>query len=96
MERTGRPGGPLLPGINRVHEHDGARYLIECEDRGLGEAAFEVRVIRDGSQLWSRRVPYQDLVDRELPETELEHELAARAEKTLQTVQAAIARGKLG
>ncbi len=91
-----RDGRPLLPGINRIHEHEGARYLVECEDRGLGEAAFEVRVIRDGSQLWSRRVPYQDLVDRDLPETELEHELAARAEKTLQTVQAAIARGKLG
>lgn len=96
MERTGRPGGPLLPGINRVHERDGARYLVECEDRGLEEAAFEVRVIRDGSQLWSKRVPYQDLLERELPETELEHELGARAEKTVQTVRAAIDRGKLG
>ncbi len=96
MERTSRSGGPLLPGINRVHEHDGVRYLVECEDRGLDEAAFEVRVIRDGSQLWSRRVPYQDLVDGDLPETELEHELGVRAEKTLQTVRAAIDRGKLG
>lgn len=96
MERTSGDGRPLLPGINRIHEHEGVRYLVECEDRGLGEAAFEVRVIRDGSQLWSRRVPYQDLVDRDLPETELEHELAARAEKTLQTVQAAISLGKLG
>lgn len=91
-----RPDRPLLPGINRVLEHEGVRYLVECEDRGVAEAAFEVRVIRDGSQLWSRRVPYQDLVEKGLPETELEHELATRAEKTLQTVQAAIARGKLG
>lgn len=89
----------LLPGINRVLEHDGARYLVECEDRGTEEGAFEVRVVRDGSQLWSRRFPYQDLLDRRsdgLSESELEHELAGRAEKTLQTVQAAIARGKIG
>lgn len=85
----------LLPGINRVFEHDGSRYLIECEDRGTAEAAFEIRVIRSGSQLWSRRVEYGDLLERELPESELEHELAARAEKTVQTVQAAIARGKI-
>ena len=86
----------LLPGINRVVEQDGSRYLVECEDRGTAEGAFEVRVVRDGSQLWSRRFPYQDLLERELAETELEHELAGRAEKTIQTVQAAIARGKLG
>jgi len=86
----------LLPGINRVYEHDGSRYLIECEDRGTGEAAFEVRVIRSGSQLWSKRIEYADLVERELSEAGLEHELAARAEKTIQTVQAAIAKGKLG
>lgn len=86
----------LLPGINRVYEHDGSRYLIECEDRGTAEAAFEVRVVRSGSQLWSRRVEYGDLVERELPETELEHELGARAEKTIQTVQAAIAKGRIG
>jgi hypothetical protein len=86
----------LLPGINRVVEQEGSRYLVECEDRGTSEGAFEVRVVRDGSQLWSRRFPYQDLLERELPETELEHELAGRAEKTIQTVQAAIARGKLG
>lgn len=86
----------LLPGINRVFEHDGSRYLVECEDRGTAEAAFEVRVIRGGSQLWSRRIEYGDLLERELPETELEHELAARAEKTIQTVQAAIAKGRIG
>jgi hypothetical protein len=86
----------LLPGINRVYEHDGSRYLIECEDRGTAEAAFEVRVICAGSQLWSKRIEYSDLVEREPSEAELEHELAARAEKTLQTVQAAIARGKIG
>jgi hypothetical protein len=86
----------LLPGINRVVEQDGSRYLVECEDRGTAEGAFEVRVVRDGSQLWARRFPYQDLLERELAETELEHELAGRAEKTIQTVQAAIARGKLG
>jgi hypothetical protein len=85
----------LLPGINRVYEHDGSRYLIECEDRGTTEAAFEVRVIRGGSQLWSRRIEYADLVGEKLSDTEIEHELAARAEKTIQTVQAAIARGKI-
>ncbi|MFP3939237.1 MAG: hypothetical protein ACLF0P_02925 [Thermoanaerobaculia bacterium] len=91
-----RGDGPVLPGINRVFEHEGSRYLIECEDRGTGEAAFELRVIRGGSQLWSRRVEYGDLVAKELGEGELEHELTGRVEKAIQTVQAAIARGKLG
>jgi hypothetical protein len=88
--------GFLLPGINRVYEHDGSRYLIECEDQGTDLAAFDVRVIRSGSLLWSKRVSYQDLLERDAAEGETEHELAARAEKTVQTVQAAIARGKIG
>jgi len=86
----------LLPGINRVYEHDGTRYLIECEDRGTAEGAFEVRVIRTGSQLWARRIEYGDLLESDASEAELERDLAARAEKTIHTVQAAIAKGKLG
>jgi hypothetical protein len=86
---------PVMPGINQVVEHDGARFLIECEDRGRTEAAFELRVIRGGSLLWEKRVPYEDLLARELSEGELGHELAARAEKTIQTVRAAIARGRI-
>lgn len=86
----------LLPGINRVYEHDGTRYLIECEDRGTAEGAFEVRVIRAGNQLWARRIEYGDLLAGDASEAELERDLAARAEKTIQTVQAAIAKGKLG
>ncbi len=88
--------GPVLPGINHVVEHDGARFLIECEDRGRSEAAFELRVIRGGSLLWEKRVSYEDLLARDPAEGELEHELAARAEKAIQTVQAAIARGRIG
>jgi len=89
--------GPVLPGINRPFEHGGERYLIECEDQGRGEAAVDLRVIRGGSQIWSKRISYADLLERDdLSEGELEHELATRVEKLIQTVRAAVERGKLG
>ncbi len=89
--------GPVLPGINRPFEHDGDRYLIECEDQGRDEAAIDLRVIRGGSQIWSKRLSYADLVERDdLSEAELKHELAGRVEKLVQTVRVAVERGKLG
>jgi len=99
MTEPGRKGF-LLPGINRPFEHDGQRYLIECEDQGVGEAAFDLRLVRGGSQIWSKRVSYKDLLDRDdLSQGEggeLEHELAARMEKLVQTTRVAVERGKLG
>jgi len=89
--------GPVLPGVNRPFEHDGDRYLIECEDQGRAEAAIDLRVIRGGSQIWSKRISYADLLERDgLSEGELEHELAGRVEKLIQTVRVAVERGKLG
>lgn len=88
--------GFLLPGINRPFEHDGHQYLVECEDQGTGEAAFDLRLVRGGSQIWSKRISYQDLLDQDgLAEGELEHDLAARMEKLVQTTRAAVERGKL-
>jgi hypothetical protein len=96
MSAPGRKGF-LLPGINRVFEHDGDRFLIECEDQGTDEAAFDLRVVRGGSQIWSKRVSYEDLLNQEdLSEGELEHELATRMEKLVHTARAAVERGKLG
>lgn len=97
MSAPGRKGF-LLPGINRPFEHDGDRYLIECEDQGAEEAAFDLRVVRGGAQIiWSKRVSYEDLLERDdLSEGELEHELATRMEKVVQTARAAVERGKLG
>lgn len=96
MTESGRKGF-LLPGINRPFDHDGHRYLIECEDQGVDEAAFDLRLVRGGSQIWSKRVSYKDLLDKDdLSEGELEHELAARMEKLVQTTRAAVERGKLG
>jgi hypothetical protein len=45
--------------------------------------------------LWSRRVSYQDVVARRLPKAECDEAVVSQMEKTLHTVAAAIARGKL-
>jgi hypothetical protein len=45
--------------------------------------------------LWHKRVPYADVLAQKLPKLEQEESLRALMEKTLHTVQAAIAKGKL-
>jgi hypothetical protein len=46
--------------------------------------------------LWRRRVPYAEILAKGLDKVAQEDELRALMEKTLHTVQAAIAKGKLG
>ena len=85
----------MIGGINRVYEHEGREYHIQAEDLGLEQAAFEVRVYDGGAVLWHKRLPYSELLEKKLPKAEQEEELRALIDKTIQTVQAAIAKGKL-
>ena len=85
----------MIVGVNRVYEHDGKEYHLQAEDLGLEQACFEVRVYDGGTVLWRKRVPYAELLAQKLPKLEQEESLRSLMEKTLHTVQAAIAKGKL-
>lgn len=85
----------MIMGTNRVFVHAGREYHLQVEDLGLETAAFEARVYDRGSVLWHRRVPYADVLAQNLPRLELEEALHALMEKTLLTVEAAIAKGRL-
>jgi len=86
----------VLAAINRIYEHDGHSYHIQTEDLGTDERCFEVRVFEKGSVLWHKRVPYAEVLERNLPKGEAEEQIHALMDKTLHTVEAAIAKGKLG
>lgn len=85
----------MLLAVNKVFEHDGRQYHLQAEDMGEQAACFDVRVYDRGSVLWQKRVSYSDLIGRQLPREEQEKELHSLMEKTVHTVQAAIAKGKL-
>ncbi len=86
----------MIMGTNRTCQHEGREYHVQIEDLGVTQASFEVRVYEHGSVLWRKRVAYNDLLARALPKTELEEHLRALMEKTLHTVEAAIAKGRIG
>jgi hypothetical protein len=86
----------MIAAANRVFEHEGKTFHIQVEDLGLEQAAMEARVYDGGTILWRRRVPYADVLARGLDKLAQEDELRALMERTLHTVQAAIAKGKLG
>ena len=85
----------MIGGVNRVYEHDGREYHIQAEDLGPEQGFFEVRVYEGGAVLWRKRMPYAELLDKKLPKADQDDELRALMDKTLHTVQAAIAKGKL-
>lgn len=86
----------MVPGMNRVLEHEGVRYLVECEDLGVEKAAFEVRISAGGNLLWQKRLSYQEVVDEGAAGGPLEAEVRARMERAAQTAGAAVAQGKVG
>ena len=86
----------MIIGVNKVFEHGGREYHIQCEDLGVPQASFEIRVYDRGTVLWRKKVPYADIVARALPKIEMEEALRHMMEKTIITVEAAIATGKLG
>jgi hypothetical protein len=85
----------VIAGANRVFEHGGKQYHIQGEDLGADDACFEIRVYDGGTVLWRKKVPYRELLARQLPKLELEESLRALLEKTIIAVQAGIAKGKL-
>jgi hypothetical protein len=85
----------VIGGVNRVYEHGGREYHLQAEDLGVEQAVFEVRVYDGGAVLWRKRLPYAELLEKKLPKAEQDEELRALMDKTMQTVQAAIAKGKL-
>ena len=85
----------MIGGVNRVFEHNGREYHIQAEDLGVEVGCFEVRVYDGGAVLWHKRLPYAEILERKLPHLEQDEALRALMDKTLHTVQAAIAKGKL-
>ena len=85
----------MVIGVNRVFEHGGKQYHIQAEDMGVEQACFEVRVYDQGTVLWRKQVPYRAVLARALPRLEQDDEVRSLMEKTIHTVQAAIAKGKL-
>ena len=85
----------MVPGVNRVYAHDGKDYHLQAEDQGLEQACFEARVYLEGTVLWHKKISYADVIAQKLPKLEQDEALRSLMEKTLHTVQAAIAKGKL-
>jgi hypothetical protein len=85
----------VIGGVNRVYEHGGREYHIQAEDLGAEQGCFEVRVYDGGAVLWRKRMPYAEILEKKLPKAEQDEELRALMDRTLHTVQAAIAKGKL-
>jgi hypothetical protein len=86
----------MIVGANRVFEHEGKTYHIQIEDLGVEQSVMEARVYDGGTVLWRRRVPYAEVLGKGLDKLAQDEELRALMDKTLHTVQAAIAKGKLG
>lgn len=86
----------MITALNRVYEHGGREYHLQAEDMGEQQSAFEVRVYDHGSVLWHKRISYDEVLAQKLPRAEQDEAVRALMEKTLHTVQAAIAKGKLG
>ena len=85
----------MIGGVNRVYEHGGREYHIQAEDLGAEQGMFEIRVYDGGAVLWHKRLPYTEILEKKLPKLEQDEELRALMDKTMHTVQAAIAKGKL-
>jgi hypothetical protein len=86
----------MIVSTNRVFEHQGKAYHIQIEDLGTEQAVVEARVYDGGTVLWRRRVPYGEILAKGLERLAQEDELRGLMERTLHTVEAAIAKGKLG
>ncbi len=86
----------MVTGSNTIFEHEGKKYHLQAEDLGEEATAYEVRVYDGGTVLWMKRIPYDDLEAKKLSKQEHDQTLRAMMEKTLLTVEAAIAKGKIG
>ena len=81
----------MVTGSNRVFEHDGREFHIQVEDLATGDTV-EVRVYDKGAVLFVKRVPYAEAIaDAE----SRDDAIRTFMEKTIQTVSAAIVKGKI-
>jgi hypothetical protein len=85
----------MIVGLNRVVEREGRHFHVQVEDLGESHACFEVRLHEGGGIVWRKQVDYRDICGPGLPKEEQDDAVRASMEKTLHTVIAAIARGKL-
>ena len=79
-------------GSNRIFEHAGREFHIQVEDLIAGDTV-EVRVYDKGAVLFVKRVCYTEAV---ASASERDDAIRAFMEKTIQTVSAAITKGKIG
>ena len=85
----------MFAAVNKLFAHGVREYHLQAEDLGTAAASFEVRVYDGGAILWRKRVPYAEVLEKKLAREEEHEAVRALMDKTLQTVQAAIAKGKL-
>jgi hypothetical protein len=86
----------MIVASNRVVEHMGKTFHVQVEDLGTEHGAMEARVFDAGTVVWRKRVPYADVLAKGLEKSAQDDELRALMDRTMTTVQAAIAKGKLG
>ena len=85
----------MITGSNKIFVHDGREFHLQAEDLGEEAKVFEMRVYDRGTVLWQKRVSYEEIIAKDLPKLEFEQALRAKMEKTILTVEAAIAKGKI-
>ena len=81
----------MVTGSNRVFEHGGREFHIQVEDLAQG-GSIEVRVYDKGAVLFVKRVPYEEAI---AGAPFREDAIRTFMEKTIQTVTAAIVKGKI-
>lgn len=81
----------MVTGSNRVFEHAGREFHIQVEDLAQGDTV-EVRVYDKGAVLFVKRVPYAEAI---AGAPSREDAIRTFMEKTIQTVSAAIVKGKI-
>lgn len=81
----------MVTGSNRVFEHAGRQFHIQVEDLVAGDS-IEVRVYDKGAVLFVKRFSYADTI---AAASSREDAIRTFMEKTIQTVSAAIAKGKI-
>ncbi len=82
----------MITGSNRVFPHAGRDFHIQVEDLVAGDA-IEVRVYDKGAVLFVKRFSYAEAV---ASAPERDDAIRTFMEKTIQTVSAAIVKGKIG
>jgi hypothetical protein len=81
----------VLTGYNTDVDHKGTTYHVQTEDKGRSNPFVESLVYTAGQILYSRRTPYQDLIDQNVDLKAV----ASLMERQHRTIVEAIRRGRL-